>query len=117
MYRPLTAQEADRLSQLRTQQPDDFAGEVLEDVLDDVMDEVGDGAGGVEWRWVGGVTRQAAGARAGAWHANAPRRLRPAGLHVSPACLPAGVRLGEAGPSSSIQHALSSCVQVGDQNR
>jgi serine/threonine-protein kinase SRK2 len=35
-------QEADRLSQLRTQQPDDFAGEVLEDVLDDVMDEVGD---------------------------------------------------------------------------
>lgn len=38
---PAAAQEADRLSQLRTQQPDDFAGEVLEDVLDDVMDEVG----------------------------------------------------------------------------
>lgn len=75
---PTPVQEADRLSQLRTQQPDDFAGEVLEDVLDDVMDEVGAGRGGHTLgvgvgagagAWSGQLGRMTGAQQRVAWHA------------------------------------------------
>ena len=63
------AQEADRLSQLRTQQPDDFAGEVLEDVLDDVMDEVGApwGRGGAAGGGLGSAHLRSPVSGSGSW--------------------------------------------------
>ena len=58
-------QDADRLSQLRVQQPDDFDSELMDDVLEDVMDEVGGGSS---------ATDPAAAAAA---HADAYRRGGP----------------------------------------